>query len=103
MFVAAAYRAAWDRLPVHRRGKSGLPAMALTTTRRAETIRRTVRNRFGNELVRTPVANQRRRARNASRPDLPSSLLTPRTGRRPKARPASLRTVCEVTMVWLGR
>ena len=39
----------------------------------------------------------------AFRPDLPSSLLTPRTGRRPQARPVSRRTVCEVTTVWLGR
>ena len=35
-------------------------------------------------------------------PDLPSSLLTPRTGRRPQARSVSRRTVCEVTTVWLG-
>ena len=30
MFVAAAYRAVWDRLPVRRRGKSGLSAGVLT-------------------------------------------------------------------------
>jgi len=41
-------------------------------------------------------------ARSAFRPDLPSALLTPRTGRRPQARPVSRRTVCEVTTVWLG-
>ena len=37
------------------------------------------------------------------REDLPSSLLTPRTGRRPQARPVSRRPVCEVTTVWPER
>src|SRR5688572_17101249 len=36
-------------------------------------IRPPVRNRFGNDLVRTPVANQRRRARSASNDGMDSS------------------------------
>ena len=116
MFVAAAYRAVWDRLPiptpprrrgggpgVRRRGKSGLSAGVLTMTPSPWMIRRTGRNRFGHELARTPVANPQRRRLPRLRLDLPSSLLTPRTGRRPQARPVSRRTVCEVTTVWLGR
>jgi hypothetical protein len=66
-------------------------------------IRRTGRNRFGHELARTPVANPRRRRLPRLQTRLPSSLLTPRTGRRPQARTVSRRTVCEVTTEWLGR
>ena len=36
----------------------------------------------------------------ASRPDLPSSLLTPRTGRRPQSRPVRRRTVCDDGVGW---
>ena len=61
MFVAAAYRAVWDRLAVRRRGKSGLSAGVLTLTPSPWMIRRTGRNRFGHELARTPVANPQRR------------------------------------------
>ena len=66
-------------------------------------IRRTGRNRFGHELARTPVANPQRRRLQRLQTRFTASLLTPRTGRRPKARPVSRRTVCEVTTVWLGR
>ena len=58
-------------------------------TRRAEVIRPTVRNRFDNELVRTPVANQRRRARSASKPDLPSSPSRREQVAAPEARPVA--------------
>ena len=95
MFVAAAYQAVWDRLPVRRRGKSGRSADVLTMTPSPWMIRRTGRNRFGHELARTPVANPRRRRLPRLRPDLPSSLLTPRTGRRPQARPVRRRIVCD--------
>ena len=95
MFVAAAYRAAWDRLPVRRRGKSGLSAGVLSMTPSPWMIRRTGRNRFSHELARTPVANPQRRRLPRLRLDLPSSLLTPRTCRRPQARPVSRRTVCD--------
>ena len=95
MFVAAAYQAVWDRLPVRRRGKSGRSADVLTMTPSPWVFRRTGRNRFGHELARTPVANPRRRRLPRLRPDLPSSLLTPRTGRRPQARPVRRRTVCD--------
>src|SRR6188768_687322 len=61
MFVAAAYRAVWDRLPVRRRGKSGLSAGVLTMTPSPWMIRRTGRNRVGHELACTPVANLQRR------------------------------------------
>ena len=77
--------------------------MVLTRTPSPWMLRTTARNRVGNQLARTPVANPRRRRSQRLRPDLPSSLLTPRTGRRPQARPVSRRTVCEVTTVWLGR
>ena len=78
--------------------------MVLTRTPSPWMIRTTGRNRVGHELARTPVANpQRRRLPRLQRPDLPSSLLTPRTGRRPTAHPVSRPTVCEVTTVWLGR
>ena len=58
-------------------------------------IRTRGRNRFGHELARTPVANPQRQRLPRRQTHLPSSLLTPRTGRRPQARPARRRTVCD--------
>ena len=66
-------------------------------------IRTTGRNRVGNQLARTPVANPRRRRSQRLQTRFTLFALTPRTGRRPKVRPVSRRTVCEVTTVWLGR
>ena len=66
---------AWARLPVRWRGKSGLPAIALTMTRSRRDDSPT-RLRGIVSVTRwscTRVANQRRRARSASKPDLPSS------------------------------
>jgi hypothetical protein len=67
--------------------KIGSSASVLTLKPSPWMIRRTGRNRFGHELARTPVANPRRRRWPRLRPDLPSSLLTPRTGRRPPGPP----------------
>ena len=77
--------------------------MVLTRTPSPWMLRKTARNRVGNQLTRTPDSESAAQRSQPYRPDLPSSLLTPRTGRRPQARPVSRRTICEVTTVWLGR
>ena len=76
MVVAAAYRAVWDRLPGSTAWKIGS---------------------FGGCADDDAVALDDSK----DREDLPSPLLTPRTGRRPQARPVHRRTVCDE--VWLGR
>ena len=105
MFVAAAHRAVWDRLPVRRRGKSGLPAGVLTMTPSPWMIRRTGRHRFGHELARTPVANLRRRR--SPRLQTRFTLFAPHAANRsPTAgnrRPARYTAALSVTTVWLWR
>ena len=70
MVVAAAYRAVWDRLPGSTAWKIGS---------------------FGGCADDDAVALDDSK----DREDLPSALLTPRTGRRPQARPVHRRTVCD--------
>ena len=102
MFVAAAYRAAWDRLPVRRRGKSGLSAGVLTMTPPPWMIRRTGRNRFGHEL--RPYASGESPATALGR--APDPIYPLRSSRREQVadrRPARCSAALSVTTVWLGR
>ena len=79
--------------------------MVLTRTPSPWMLRKTARNRVGNQLARTPGGESAATALAA-----PSDPIYPLRSsrreqvadpRRPKARPVSRRTVCEATTVWL--
>jgi hypothetical protein len=89
MSVASAHRASLERRPVRRRGKSGLPAPVLTMTPSPWVIRRPARNRVGNQLTRAPGANPGRARSPRLQTRFTLFALTPRTGRRPPARPGA--------------
>jgi len=54
-------RATGAAAPGSQRGKSSPPALELTVTPSPHVIRATVRNRVDNQLLRSAMANQRRR------------------------------------------
>ena len=102
MCVAATHRAdlGCSRLDgVENRVSGG----ALTMTPSPWMVRTTARNRVGNQLARTPVANPRRRR--SQRLHTRFTHFDPHAANRSptQARPVSRRTLRQVTMVWLGR